>query len=93
MFNNVYKKFSKIQLGNNYKGLTVTPRPIRAGAARRLSQNVIQETKTQSEDGLKISINPDTPDRFAPLTHPFRRKLRISTDSSLIWQKIGTFFI
>ena len=47
-----------IKINNNInKGLTVTPRPIRAGAARRLSQNVIQETKTQSEDGLKISKN------------------------------------
>ena len=56
MFNNVYEKLKKKnKLRNSYKGLTVTPRPIRAGAARRLSQNVIQETKTQSEDGLKIS--------------------------------------
>lgn len=56
MFNNVYQKFSKIQMRNDFKGLTVTPRPIRAGAARRLSQNVIQETKTQSEDGLRFLI-------------------------------------
>ena len=26
-----------------------------------------------------------------PLTRPLRRKLRISADSPLIWQKIGTF--
>ena len=39
-----------------------------------------------------IYLNPHTPDRFTPHT-PVARKLRISADSSLIRQKMGTLFI